>query len=70
LQGLIDDWMAFENWRLQYDNWLDSCPWDTVDYPRLYTSCPGTNAVNPQAACPDAPARPEPQHVIPLPGKI
>lgn len=54
LLGLTDDWMAFENWRLQYDNWLDSCTWDTVDYPRLYASCPGVSVVNPQAACPDA----------------
>ena len=69
LQGLIDDWMAFENWRLEYDNWLDSCTWDTVDYPRLYVSCPGVQVASPDAECPDAPARPEPQHVIPLPDK-
>lgn len=68
LRGLIQDWMAFENWQLNYDNWLDACTWDVVDYPRLFTdACPGTGVVAPEAECGDAPRRPEPQHTIPLP---
>jgi hypothetical protein len=66
LVGLIEDWMAFEQWRLSHDNWLDGCTWDTVDYPRMYQNCGGA-AVAPEADCGDAPARPEPAHVIPLP---
>jgi hypothetical protein len=58
--------MAFEQWRLSHDNWLDGCTWDTVDYPRMYQNCGGA-AVAPEADCGDAPARPEPAHVIPLP---
>jgi hypothetical protein len=66
LTGLIEDWMTFERWQLTYDNWLDGCTWDTVDYPRLYQRCGGA-AVAPEADCGDAPVRPEPAHVIPLP---
>ncbi|WP_369255332.1 eCIS core domain-containing protein [Geodermatophilus amargosae] len=69
LVGLIDDWMAFERWRLEYDNWLDGCTWDTVDYPRMYASCPNTTAAGAEADCGDHPPRPEPQHVVPHPDK-
>jgi hypothetical protein len=69
LMGLIDDWMAFERWQLQYDNWFDGCTWDTVDYPRMYSACPGTAATGPEADCGAPPPRPAAQHVIPHPDK-
>jgi hypothetical protein len=68
LETKINDWMAFENWRLNYENWSDSCVWDMVDYPRLYTGCPGTAWTAPAASCPPAPVRPV-GTVFPLPRK-
>jgi hypothetical protein len=68
LMGLIEDWVGFEQWRLSYDNWLDACTWDTLDYPRMYQNCGGA-VVAPEADCGDAPERSEPAHVLPLPQK-
>lgn len=68
LQKLIDDWMAFENWQLDYDNWYDGCIWDTVDYPRMYAGCPGVAVARPEAECGEAPRRPV-QRGLPLPQK-
>jgi hypothetical protein len=68
VRTLIDEWMAFENWQLDYDNWYDGCIWDTVDYPRMYTGCPGVVAARPEADCGEAPRRPV-QRGLPLPQK-
>jgi hypothetical protein len=68
LRTQIGDWLNFEHWQLRYDNWLDGCTWDAVDYPRLYSGCPGTTWVAPEAVCPEAPVRPE-STVFPLPNK-
>jgi hypothetical protein len=64
----IGDWLRLENWQILYENWLDGCAWDAVDYPRLYTSCPGSAWSAPPASCPPRPPRPA-ITVFPLPNK-
>jgi len=33
-------------WEINYNNWLDGTAWDTIDYPRMYSSCPGMKPAN------------------------
>jgi hypothetical protein len=68
LEIQMNDWMEIELWRFKYENWLDECAWDVVDYPRLYAGCPGTGWTAPAAECPAPPSRPA-TTVFPLPSR-
>ena len=56
----ITDSVKFHQWLLEYDNWLDTCTWDEVDYPGLYKQCPGTQWSAPLPKCPEPPSKPTP----------
>lgn len=62
--------VAYQIWEIQYSNWLDGCSWDTVDYPRMYSSCPGMKPANTTPKCdPGSLGKPPEVFAPPLPKK-
>ncbi len=57
-------------WEIQYNNWTDGCAWDTLDYPRMYASCPGMTPLKTAPSCKAGdPGKPPEVFAPPLPKK-
>ncbi len=70
LQKEITTMVDLRMWEIQYNNWTDGCAWDTVDYPRMYASCPGMQPLKTAPSCKAGdPGKPPEVFAPPLPKK-